>query len=219
MSTSTRSRTRRKRIDPAVVILGVLVMAALPVLGFFAYKLLLKQPAVIVETGSSTQPPVKKPVEKPHAEVQPARCPAGANCKMERNQTRQPTRQSAGDGRPTVASAVERVAQEAHDALGLGKKVLVVWLFDESASAATLRREVTDQFDSFYKTVAAAEPAEGKAAAGDDAPVLSVVGGFSEVVKFATEEPEADPQKSAPRPPVWTRRPITSKNPSPPSTR
>src|ERR1700677_3931704 len=68
-------------------------------------------------------------------------------------------------------------------------------MFDESASAATLRREVTDQFDSFYKTVAAAEPAEAKAATGDDAPVLSVVGGFSSVVKFATEEPEAEAQK------------------------
>ena len=114
---------------------------------------------------------------------------------MDRNQTSQPGRQAAGDGRPTVATAVDRVAQEAHDALGLGKKVLVVWLFDESASAASLRREVTDQFESFYKTVATAESAEASAATGDDAPVLSVVGGFSSVVKFATEEPEADAQK------------------------
>jgi hypothetical protein len=193
MSTSARSRARRKRIDPAVVILGVLVLAALPVLGFFAYKLLLKQPTVVVETQIVKAPPVKKPVQQPGSGEHP---PAPTMvAKVERNDFRQPARQPASDGRPTVATAVERVAEEAHDALGLGKKVLVVWLFDESASAATLRREVTDQFDSFYKTVAAAESAEGKAAAGDDAQVLSVVGGFSDVVKFATEEPEADAQK------------------------
>ena len=98
-------------------------------------------------------------------------------------------------GAAPVATAVDRVAQDAHDALALGKKVLVVWLFDESASAANLRREVTEQLESFYKTASDAESSDGQAAAGDDAPILSVVGGFSSVVKFATEEPEADGQK------------------------
>jgi hypothetical protein len=242
MSTATRSRARSKRTDPAVVILGVLFIAALPVLGFFAYKLVMKKPEVIVETVIVKAPPVKKrPVEKPSADDADSGMPEGQLARMDnnpsrrqRNQSRPRARQPAGDGRPTVVTAVDRVAQDAHDALRLGKKVLVVWLFDESASAATLRREVTGQLDDFYKTAALADASESSetsgasaspdappssetsassetpasseapassetpkadSATGDDAPVLSVVGGFSSVVKFATEQPEADVQK------------------------
>ncbi len=245
MSTATRSRARTKRTDPAVVILGVLFVVALPLLGFFAYKLLLKKPEVIVETVVVKAPPVKKrAVEKPSDDNSAA--VGDQMARMDRQSglgQRNKTRKPAGDGRSSVAAAVDRVAQDAHDARELGKKILVIWLFDESASAAMLRREVTGEFDNFYKVLATAEPPEAASskpsetaaakpaesaaampsesasaetpdanstesadastakppeaatASGEDAPVLSVVGGFSSVVKFATEEPEADVQK------------------------
>jgi hypothetical protein len=84
-----------------------------------------------------------------------------------------------------ASRAIEKAAASVNQALSLPKKVLVVWLFDQSASASSLRSDVVGQLSNFYGKL---KPPAGSA---DDQPVLSMVGHFGEKVTFATEEPVA----------------------------
>ena len=88
-------------MDPAVIILGLLFVVALPVLGYFAFKLLLKKPEVIVETEVVKAAPVKTPpVEKPPAD-EPAAGLSGDEVAMNSAPAR---RQSGTSGRRNVAA-------------------------------------------------------------------------------------------------------------------
>ncbi len=101
-----RSRGRTKRFDPAVIILGVLFVAALPVLGFFAFKLLMKKPEVIVETEVVKAPRVKKPeVQKPEITEDPMSEPAQRTLSAAGAKIPAPPRRSR---RATVARRLRR---------------------------------------------------------------------------------------------------------------
>jgi len=96
-----------------------------------------------------------------------------------------------GPGKPTtVAQAVEHIGANIHDALSLPRKVLVVWLVDESNSCADYRQELNTAMDKMYKGLKQTKPEADKEL--DDQPLLSVVAGFAKDVRFATPEPTAD---------------------------
>ena len=87
-----------------------------------------------------------------------------------------------------AGKACQGVQEVIGDALGVPKKVLVIWLFDRTASCASLRQDVAGKLPDMYKKLAGTGE-------GDDATLLSVVGEFGADVHFITETPEADPAK------------------------
>lgn len=201
MSSYGTSRTirRRRRRDPLALLLALVTLAAVPALGFAAYKLLTRPPDVVVHTQVVSKP--RKTAPKP--EAVPERSAVAEQARRHYTSMRQ-TEPAAITGGSGVAGAIGHIAEDVREALGLGKKVLVIWLFDESASSASLRSDVAGQLPTFFAQIKNAEEEfsakqskdkNSSASGGDDAPVLSVVGGFSDKVNFATAEPTADVQQ------------------------
>ncbi len=97
-----------------------------------------------------------------------------------------------------VGQATDRFGAVLQDALNIPRKVLVVWLFDQSASAQSLRNEVIGElprmYDKFGLTAVAADAAAEEDAQKklDAAPALSLVGEFGNEFKMLTEQPVAD---------------------------
>ncbi|HEX3656965.1 MAG TPA: vWA domain-containing protein [Pirellulales bacterium] len=190
-SNSRSFRRKRKGQDPLAMLLAVVSVVGLPVLGFAAYKLLNRPPTVIVTTEHITAPPIK--YEKFHPD--PPKKDAQAMASASRgNDSFGPGLGSGGsaDGRVTsIPDAVNRITEQLSKAITDTKshQVLVVWLFDASASNDHARGEVLGRLDALYQELAAA----AKKTDEDKAPaVLSVVGAFGPSVEFLTKEPTAD---------------------------
>jgi hypothetical protein len=90
----------------------------------------------------------------------------------------------------TLSWAMGAVADEVNSAVEL-RKTLVVWLVDQSASAATYRSELQSGLSSIYADQARGGRGADKAAS-DDAALMSVVGVFGEGLTWSVEEPTAN---------------------------
>jgi hypothetical protein len=96
-----------------------------------------------------------------------------------------------GPGKPTsVAQAVEYIGANIHEALSIPRKVMVVWLVDESNSNADYRRDLRDGLEKMYAGLKQTKAEKGKEL--DDQPLLSVVAAYGKDIRFATPEPTAD---------------------------
>jgi hypothetical protein len=188
MSYSSSRTSRRKKQSSGVLplLLSLILLMVISGLGFAAYKLLLRPPVVVVETvriPAEPPPKIATPPKPPRKQVE-FKPPSNLE-RMDR-----PAAAAIVDGRPmNPAAAVDLVGKTLGEALGLGNKVLVIWLIDESASAAALRREVIDQIEPMYKSLKIEPTADGKP---EDAPMLSAVVGFGAEVEFAGDQPLAD---------------------------
>jgi hypothetical protein len=203
-SRSRGYRGRRKRQDPLAMVLAILSIVGLPVLGFAAYKL-WKRPPTVITTVTHVQ---LDPVDATPAPLAKVKTPSELAASSRDDDSKFGPGSAAGDlgGRVTSASdAVDRIAGQLSQAIGeLHKKVLVVWLFDQSASNDRARSEVAGRMDHLYGELAAAakstadekpagdQPAGDQPATGADASVLSVVAAFGPGVEFLTKEPTAD---------------------------
>ncbi len=96
-----------------------------------------------------------------------------------------------GPGKPTsVAQAVEHIGATIHEALSIPRKVMVVWLVDESNSNADYRRDLRDGLEKMYAGLKQTKPVKDKEL--DEQPLLSVVAAYGKDIRFATPEPTAD---------------------------
>ncbi|MBL8826176.1 MAG: VWA domain-containing protein [Planctomycetaceae bacterium] len=96
-----------------------------------------------------------------------------------------------GPGKPTsVAQAVEHIGASIHEALSIPRKVMVVWLVDESNSNADYRRDLRDGLEKMYVGLKQTKPIKDKEL--DEQPLLSVVAAYGKDIRFATPEPTAD---------------------------
>lgn len=96
-----------------------------------------------------------------------------------------------GPGKPTsVAQAVEHIGASIHEALSIPRKVMVVWLVDESNSNADYRRDLRDGMEKMHAGLKQTKPVKDKEL--DDQPLLSVVAAYGKDIRFATPEPTAD---------------------------
>jgi hypothetical protein len=176
VSTYSGARTvRRKRsgTNPLTVLVVLLVLAAIPVLGYVAWVVMNKPPDVIVTTEvvkpDELPPKKQKPVEPLATAASEATEPGKP--KKKTSKSKRQAEKAIPDGPPpkrSVAGARYRIVQDLRAALALDKRVLVIWLVDQSASAKSLRQEVAGEFDEFYKDLAparAALPASEMAAA------------------------------------------------------
>jgi hypothetical protein len=183
---SSRRPVRRKRIDPVTVIMALVPLVGIPVLGVVAYRVLTKPP----ETQQVIHVAAAKPVDKGPTE---AELLAEAAKQKAKEDAEAAMDAPVGSGPVNSASgAVDQITEKLQEALAIPKKVLVVWLFDESASAANLREDVIKRLDRCYRTLNGKEKPPAKA---DDARVLSAVASFGEKVTFLTEEPVAAPNE------------------------
>lgn len=221
MSTYTARRGTRKRRDTAGIFLFVIVLLAVPVVGYFSY-LFLTNPAQLeayglkpIETGPGAGQPVQP------AKVAPAAVATGTPAAPQKNvaavkdaepaspemakaepRSAAPKRPAPGgasspvgpptkSGRPgNVAQAVENIGASIYEALNIPKKVMVVWLVDESNSNADYRRDLRDALDKMYASLKQTKPEADQPL--DDQPLLSVVAAYGRDVRFATPEPTAD---------------------------
>ncbi|MBS0209394.1 MAG: VWA domain-containing protein [Planctomycetes bacterium] len=94
-------------------------------------------------------------------------------------------RMSMGHSMSDVPKALQGVESVLGDALAIPKKVLVVWLFDRTASCQSLRQEVANQLPAMYKRL-------NPTGEGGDATLLTMVGQFGADFNFITESPEAN---------------------------
>ncbi|HEX3869225.1 MAG TPA: hypothetical protein VHV77_02185, partial [Pirellulales bacterium] len=175
------------------IILLLISLVVLPVLGLVGWKVLTQKPA---PTKRVTAKPAAQPKEHENVVVN---VPLGPQRPRHDNGA---SMRHTGGGMHTGGSssaALDQIAENVNEALSLPKKVLLVWLFDHSASADSLRQDVIGQLPHLYQkltppsTAAKPDGADKDATkpAADDSPVLSLVAHFGEHVKFATEEPVA----------------------------
>ena len=105
-------------------------------------------------------------------------------------------------GPMTAERAFDRIMAEVRDALEL-RPVLVVWLFDHTASAELLRQNVmlrmTRAYPRLLKRAAACGQPQAKSSTHEvdeslepEARLLTVVGSFGSEVRFLTEEPVSE---------------------------
>ncbi|HEY5316190.1 MAG TPA: hypothetical protein VIK18_26920 [Pirellulales bacterium] len=193
-SNSRSYRRKSKRQDPLAMVLAVVSVIGLPVLGFAAYKLLTRPPTTIVTYEHVQAEPIK--VEKFHPEPPKKDPRAVAAASRGRDSAFGPGSGSAGGRVTSVPDAVDQIAQQLAKAVTdtTTHQVLLVWLFDQSASNDHVRSEVAGRLDTLYQELAtAAQKAAGdKPADGKSPAVLSVVGAFGPSVEFLTKEPTAD---------------------------
>lgn len=179
MSTYLGRPVRRRRSDPLAILLLLIPLAGIPALGYVAYKVVFSQqpPKPVAQAPKPKAPPPKPP--EPVAVTPPPKT---------FDEPLQPT-----TGRvSTIPAAVDRVTSELQAALELPKKVLVVWLLDQSASAENHRREVIARMETMYRHLAAAAKDAHSAEPGDGPPVLSAVVAYGPKVNVLTETPVAD---------------------------
>lgn len=197
MDAYTTSRVRRyKRRDPLAVLFALVPLLGLPIAGYAAWYFLVKNPPsapqvpqAVATTAASgraaqqdVQPRPAPPAPPRAAAAQPSpdddAVPALASLHVQ------------GPARD-VAGAVDRVVKQVHDSLALGKKNLLVWIVDRSASNEGRRQELVDRFGTLYRSL---EAAARSAATGDDPAVLSAVVSYSSEHAFLNDEPTADTQ-------------------------
>ncbi|MCH9656387.1 MAG: VWA domain-containing protein [Planctomycetes bacterium] len=84
-----------------------------------------------------------------------------------------------------VAGAIDRLTLEIA-ATAKEKKLLVVWLFDVSASVSKRRNEIADRFENVYKQLGILEAAENENS------LKTAVASFGATTQFITKEPASD---------------------------
>jgi len=84
-----------------------------------------------------------------------------------------------------VAGAIDRLTLEI-GAAAKEKKLLVVWLFDVSASVSKRRNEIADRFENVYKQLGILDAAE------DENSLRTAVAAFGATTQFITKDPVAD---------------------------
>lgn len=84
-----------------------------------------------------------------------------------------------------VAGAIDRLTLEIA-AAAKEKKLLVVWLFDVSASVSKRRNEIADRFENVYKQLGILEAAE------DENTLRTAVAAYGATTQFITKDPVAD---------------------------
>ena len=84
-----------------------------------------------------------------------------------------------------VAGAIDRLTLEIA-ATAKEKKLLVVWLFDVSASVSKRRNEIADRFENVYKQLGILEAAENENS------LKTAVASFGATTQFITKEPVSD---------------------------
>jgi hypothetical protein len=93
----------------------------------------------------------------------------------------------------TIGWAVKQVSEEIKTAVEL-RKTLVIWLVDQSASAAMYRSELQAGLNTVYQDQARGQKGDKPGdSAADEAPLLSAVGIFGKEVAFPIETPTANP--------------------------
>lgn len=85
----------------------------------------------------------------------------------------------------SVGSSLQLIGESVKESIK-ARKTLIVWLFDQSKSNSNYRSEVAQQLPNFYRDLVKKE------AKGDDSPLLSAVGVYSDKVEFLTETPTDD---------------------------
>ncbi|HEX4132620.1 MAG TPA: vWA domain-containing protein [Pirellulales bacterium] len=198
-------RRVKKRHDLLPILLLLVSLVLLPVLGFVGWKVLKQKPVMATTRAVKTEAPADYP---PVAKQESGNSSGGhfsygsggaENFVVDKQNFHTPGeeyRSNRGGRDNSHASsglsldssgAIDQIANSLTEALGLPKKVLVVWLFDETASAESLRRDVMGQMQPMYRRLADA----AKSATGGDPPVLSLVGQFGDKLNFLTPEPVA----------------------------
>src|SRR5690606_23510942 len=92
-------------------------------------------------------------------------------------------------GTTGAVGAIDRITNEI--LLSLEQRpTLVVWLFDQSGSLKSQRKEIAKRFDRVYEELGVIE-ASGKSAftKHDDKPLLTAVASFGKTVNMLTVEP------------------------------
>jgi len=84
-----------------------------------------------------------------------------------------------------VAGAIDRLTLEIA-AAAKEKKLLVVWLFDVSASVSKRRNEIADRFENVYKQLGILEAAENENS------LKTAVASFGATTQFITKDPVSD---------------------------
>ncbi len=216
MSTYAARRPPKKRRDLAPIFLLLISVIALPALGLVAWKVLKHKPAATVVQQPS-QPAQKQQASTPQhratdvvgeVSTETKHIPRVSRGSFQdvydsdeqrfgnNGQFRDGSGMNRGSsggysGGGDASRAVEKAAASVSQALGLPKKVLVVWLFDQSGSASSLRSDVVGQLPNFYSKLKTPAAPAGDQPSGDDSPVLSLVGHYGETVTFETPEPVA----------------------------
>lgn len=198
MSTYSPHRAGRRRKDPLPLILGLICLLGIPAMGYFIWKNVFNpSPTTTVVQQSVAQPaPPKQPDPPPREKVaigDPQRPDTAGDNRADdaiAGASYFAGISSISSGPPTnVSGAVDRIANQIHDALEV-RKSLVVWLFDASASNEEQRGEVISRFETLYRSLA---DVTGDASAdADGAPLVSAVAAYGSQVEFLTEEPTAD---------------------------
>ncbi|HWB00969.1 MAG TPA: vWA domain-containing protein [Pirellulales bacterium] len=200
-SYSTRRVKKRRDLMPIMLLLASLVV--LPVLAFAGWKVLNKPPPA-----QTAQVVVKKRVvEIPSGDLpDPTAFAAGHKARNivrddlyppgdPRYESQHPrggnlsTGGAYGAGGGDASTAIDKIAANLNTALSIPRKVLVVWLFDATASADSVRRSVISEMPQMYQRL---KPPKGDdESSPDTAPILSLVAQYSDKVDFITSEPIA----------------------------
>lgn len=146
-------------------------------------------PAKQVATATPATATATKSVATPGANEVASVEPSAPAMAPKRNTNVAPPTKGAGKPQ-NVGQAVEHIGATIHEALNIPRKVLVVWLVDESNSAADYRRDLRDGLEKMYAGLKHTKPEKDKEL--DDQPLLSVVAAYGKDIRFATPEPTAD---------------------------
>ncbi len=215
MSTTYQPRRAvRKRRDYTAILFLLVMLVALPVVGYVGYLFVSGDKDKLSELGIQTigkAPPPSKAPAQPVSNIPPLppdgtsptlnnpqlRSPA-ASVNTEAKKPAKPVEEKPEDISPprkidsvtTVAQAVEQIAFNVQEALEIPRKSLIVWLFDDSNSNSDYRRQVAGQMSRMYNSLKLPKVEPGKI---DDAPLLTMIGAYGEELpRFITPEPTAD---------------------------